>query len=272
MRHSPVQWAQSSNQVPAKRADLPRSTGTIVNLLIVIAAGVAAGEGLWRVWGTRPRTSLAPAAVADEVVQTEEESPPILTVANSAAAEPAAPAIAKTTITDAAADQLDMSATSWLNPFDPGFWTSEGWEFDAEGMRCSHEQPGTATFRRPYHKLRLEAVLQPIGEVGPLKLMLHCAETDSTTVIRFDSGIEAAEVSAGQQRTIKQSRRKIEIEPNQACNLQVAATGNRIQVAINGRRKLVCNQPAAQSGHEVTITLAADGSAWQITRLRIEGE
>ncbi|MDB5337964.1 MAG: hypothetical protein JWN70_3583, partial [Planctomycetaceae bacterium] len=53
---------------------------------------------------------------------------------------------------------------------------------------------------------------------------------------------------------------------------RVVATGNRIVVSWDGKRFLATEQLAAQSGREIVWSIHTSGAAYEISRLRVEGD
>ncbi len=266
-----MQQGSTASKMSAKKSSMqPRIRTKLGSLLILLISGVATGV-LWQ----QARGPQSATGVIQNTRETPSPSAKVVAISSGPSIDqPNATSVVTTEVPDDVTEdeRPDLTATSWLNPFDPRYWTFEGWELSSEGMLSRNERSAIATFGRPYRRLRLEADIQPLDEVGPFELRLHCEQTGSQTVIRFDGVIEVVEVRDGQRRAIEQSGGELGFQLGRKSSVQIAATGNRLQVAINGRRKLSCDQPVAQSGREVSITLASETSAWRITRLRIEGE
>jgi hypothetical protein len=167
--------------------------------------------------------------------------------------------------------QVESSQTSWQDPFTAAHWASGGWKFVENSMQTS-ATPAQATFHRTYRKLRISASIERLSGEGACEFRLYAPETGSATVISVNGTLEVAETQHATRTLIEQADIAAALEPGLACSVDIAASGNRIQLAINGRRLLTCDQPAAQSGRDLTLTLACSDSEWKISVLRIEGE
>ena len=165
---------------------------------------------------------------------------------------------------------VDMSPTSWQEPFESGYWQAEGWSFDGDAMLCDDDARAEATFRRAYHRAMLEFRVQPIGAGGAFEIQLQDPQSDSVTAIEFGYPTD------GQRAQDRQIIAWREIDPGLVAgtesHVRVNATGNRIVVFLDGRRVLNCDQPSRQSGHPLYLSFVARSFALGIRELRIEGE
>lgn len=165
---------------------------------------------------------------------------------------------------------VDLSETSWQNPFEQTYWKSQGRKFNGKSMHCPDHQSSQATFRRSYRKLMLEIQLEPIT----FKVRLDAPTTKVATTITIDG--EGVIVSVGsperQLREIKRKKLDLDIAPEKLGRLRIAATGNWRLIVWNGRRILTCSQLSEQSGRDLQATLVPESTGFRISSLRIEGE
>lgn len=167
----------------------------------------------------------------------------------------------------------DPEQTSWESPFDPDCWTGNGWEFNSAGMRSS-QAGGNALFRRGYRRLMLECRLTPLGESkGPLQVRLLTPSTGSALLVQIDGAqLTLLDEEQTPPRVVKQAKIDPPCTNATPGRLRVAATGNRVIVAWNGRIAMSCNQPAAQSGHSAQFEFLVAKTPFEVTALRVEGE
>lgn len=217
---------------------------------------------------TAARTTAEPPRLNSTAIQAEPIVPthrdPSVTAsipANAAAPSSAIPA------------GYDPEQTSWESPFDPDCWTGSGWEFHSAGMRSS-VAGGSVLFRRGYRRLMLECRLVPLGESkGPLQLRLLTPSTGSALLVQIDG---AQLTVLDEEHTPPRVLKQVKIDP--PCTnatpgrLRLAATGNRVVLAWNGRIVTSCNQPAAQSGHSAQFEFLVAKTPFEVTALRVEGE
>jgi len=169
---------------------------------------------------------------------------------------------------------VDLSETSWQDPFEQTYWKSQGWKFNGKSMHCPAHQSAQATFRRSYRKLMLEMQLEPLTEPVTFKVQLDAPTSKvATTITINDEGvIVSVESPKRQPREIKRKNLELDIAPEKPGQLRIAATGNRLLIVWNGRRILTCTQPAEQSGRDLQATLVSESTGFRISNLRIEGE
>lgn len=190
--------------------------------------------------------------------------------------------------TSPSAAALDLSRTSWQDPFSAAYWNAHGWTFDGRSMRSERAHPAEATFRRPYRRLRLDVNVRRLapsaesrpshggrsGTGGSFAIRLFTAETETTTTVTLhaDDIVVTADTPTLNNALIKQRKLDSGLGSGRTGRLGLAATGNRLIIVWNRRPVLTCSQPAEQSGRAVTVTLTTDGAGFLISHLRIEGE
>lgn len=230
--------------------------------LVVAAAGVLTALAL--VWSLRPgEGSSAPATAGPE---------------SEASHEPGNGHTDDGRPTDSATQHLlsppeiDLSRTSWQNPFDAGCWRSAGWRFSPEAMRCDAGPPAEASFRRTYRELSLELQFESLGERPELEIRLDtpAAETSTTIALSRTALVVSAE-SPARRGVIDRRALPAAVSGQQPSHLRLGTTGNRLRLLWNGRPLLTCAQPARQSGREMTVTFVSRGTGLRITGLRLEG-
>ena len=168
---------------------------------------------------------------------------------------------------------VDVSTSSWQNPFQPAYWQVSGWSFDDESMHSSAARMTAARFRRPYRSVSLSLRIEPAGAFGEFAVELGSSGTRTVTVVSLDlSGITVSANSGGDSRLVRREEFDPKLERGQPGLLTVAASGNRIQVSWNARRVLTCRQPSQQSGQEFQFALLSRSTRVQIDEMRIEGE
>lgn len=168
---------------------------------------------------------------------------------------------------------FDPDQTSWELPFDAECWEANGWEFSSTGMRST--TPGSsALFRRGYRRLMLECRLTPLdGTHGPLQLRLITSTPKSALLVHVDgSRLALLDEQTKPPRLIKAAKLDPPCTRENPGRLRLAATGNRVVLAWNGRIALSCDQPAAQSGHSAQFEFLVAKAPFEVTALRVEGE
>jgi hypothetical protein len=169
---------------------------------------------------------------------------------------------------------VDVSATSWQDPFRETYWTSTGWEFDKASMHSTPQQAAKATFCRTYRKLMLDVALQPSDDGSLFEVHLAAPATKTVAIVVIGNG-RVAVATTGSDRERHDVRSKefdLTMDAERPGNLRLAATGTRILVVWNGRRVFACDQPAEQSGRDLSLTLVSPRGGYRISNLRIEGE
>ena len=174
-----------------------------------------------------------------------------------------------------ASNEIDWSCTSWQDPFRKAFWNSRGWTFDKDSMQSGVNAEFSAQFKRGYRKLTLSFEIEPLGGRSPSSFVvrLDAPKQESTVTIELKSDrVVVSEVRDKKRRIIRQKKMTVELRKGKPLRLAVAATGNRLILILNGRRFLVCNQPAHQSGRDLHFSLVTRKSKFRVRKLRIEGE
>lgn len=163
--------------------------------------------------------------------------------------------------------------TSWESPFDRSCWEGAGWDFSDLAMQAAtHETE--ATFRRPYRRLMLECLVEPLAEpVSPFRVQLAVPEIPQAMTLAIDGhSIRVTESAGGETRIVKEVHFVPAWTMGQLADLRLAATGNRLIVSWNGKSVLACDQPAAHSGREFHFTFATGETRYRISEMRVEGE
>lgn len=167
-----------------------------------------------------------------------------------------------------------LTASSWENPFAPELWQSSGWQFSSQGMQTIGTGGSSAVFARPYQKLMMECDIRA-GGLGGGSWELRLATPDSSSVMRFivrDDRITVQTSEHDLQHVVLQKPLTNRLSRDVPRQFRIVATGNRIVVSWDGRRLLTTEQVASQSGRDVFWSIHTKGAAFQILRLRVEGD
>ena len=173
-----------------------------------------------------------------------------------------------------AIDAADLSPSSWENPFSPDLWQSVGWNFTSQSMRAPGTPPSSATFRRPYHKLMLECDIlatEAPGSIWELQLATRNAQV-LMSLILCDGRLTVVATENGLAHVVVEKALNPPLTNKAPRQFRVVATGNRIVVSWDGKRFLSTEQLAAQSGREIVWSIHSSGAAYEIPRMRVEGD
>lgn len=226
-----------------------------------------------RLSSSRPNTVLPGSRVVPDLPPEHTRQAPAISRANQEVWQegnrPAAPPLPESVL-----ETSTLTASSWENPFDEALWQSSGWQFSSQGMQTVGTGASSATFGRPYQKLMLECDILT-GEPGAGSWELRLATPNSSALMSFNLHDDRISVT-----TEEHDLRKAVLEKALAKRLsrdvprqfRIVATGNRIVVSWDGRRLLTTEQLASQSGRDVTWSIHTNGAAFQIPRLRVEGD
>ena len=183
----------------------------------------------------------------------------------------AAVARVSTTASDA---RVDLSSSSWENPFSEQLWQASGWEFTSQGMRTEGTGAAAATFYRPYHRLMFECDIlggNTADSRWELKLTTKGTESSMSFIIQDgDMSIVATEKAGS--RIVANKPLTTPISRTEPRQFRLVATGNRIAISWDHKRFLATDQLAAQSGKEVVWSMHTAGAAFAIPALRVEGD
>lgn len=181
------------------------------------------------------------------------------------------------------AEAIDLTETSWLNPFTNGLWlplrSSETeqlsfWNFDGQSMQCETGQTVGATFLRPYRKFSIDLQIERPLPTGAFEIRLTAS--DSKTILfaeMTETQLLVSAVEPNRKRAVlKRYTLKSPVSSAKFTHLRFAATGNRIIIFHNNRKVLTCNQPSGLSNRAVYFSLLTRGSSCRITRLSVDGE
>lgn len=169
---------------------------------------------------------------------------------------------------------IESSPSSWENPFSPELWQSTGWKFAAQSMRATGAEPSSATFRRPYHKLMFECDIlaaEAPGSTWELRLATRNAQV-LMSLILSDGRFAVVTTENGLAHVALEKPLTVPLTDKTARQIRVVATGNRIVVSWDGKRFLATEQLAALSGREIVWSIHTSGAAYEISRLRVEGD
>lgn len=177
-------------------------------------------------------------------------------------------------VPEIASDAAQTSPSSWENPFSPELWHSTGWNFTSQSMRATGTEQSSATFHRPYHKLMFECDIiaaEAPGSMWELRLSTRNAQVVMSLILS-DGQLSVVTIENGLAQVAVEKRLTAPLTSKAARQLRVVATGNRIVVSWDGKRFLATEQLAAQSGREIVWSIHTSGAAYEIPRLRVEGD
>ncbi len=257
---------------------MPRWVNELFNVLkaaeiIVMALVVATAGGVW--WTVHGNgVSVTPSGNGSDA------RPGFTQVASAGQPAPHAPNGGETpvppsglTADSQSQPEIDLSQTSWEDPFTAAYWGSTGWSFEGNMMRSTSDRPAEAVFRRSYRKLRLDLYLERLGTAGTFEVRLRAPETSAVTTVTLSSDAVVVFADCPKQKgVIKRKNVALEMAADQPGHLSLVATGNRVRIFWNDRPLLACTQPASQSGRDLTFALISRGAGFRISGLRIEGE
>lgn len=172
--------------------------------------------------------------------------------------------------------QAILSQSSWQDPFESELWVETGCEVLADHLELT--QDGTATFLRPYRRLRIEfaATSRAASEsehAWPAQFELHLlnpAADTSTTLIVTESEAAIAQRDESEWSFVRRVPIVASASPG-GGTFRVNATGSRILVWRDNEMLLNCPQPSSD-GADLFIQFASRDSDLVVSELRIEGE
>ena len=169
---------------------------------------------------------------------------------------------------------VDLTASSWENPFSAEYWKSEGWTFTPQGMRTVSAETTYATFLRPYQKLMFECdiVADPSpGGRWELRLATKNSQVIMSLIIH-DGRLSVVATENGLSQVVIDKPLTVPLSTKVARQIRVVATGNRIVISWDRRRFLATQQLVAQSGRDILWSLHTEGAVYEIPKLRVEGD
>ena len=168
---------------------------------------------------------------------------------------------------------IDAARTSWEDPFDPACWEGSGWHFSLTAMRAAGNRRAQACFLRPYRCMLLEGNLLANVADAQFAVQLTAPETRSTVTISFAGNeIIVTDDSSPRSRVMRRKELLPGLAAGTSSRFRIAATGNRLAISWGGRIVVTCDQPAAQSGHDLVCSLLAAHGGCEVSKLRIEGD
>lgn len=173
---------------------------------------------------------------------------------------------------EAEVPKIDLSATSFEDPFYNGYWDANDWSFGGKFMSCDTSSTSSATFLRDLKAPSLDFVLTPGTISGFLEIRLKSKSNGTLTMLYFSSGAVRVSARRGKRSVVLGQRRKTLYDrAGQKCEVKITATGKNIIVYWNGKRLLRCEQPPEQRGQPLTISFIATRARYNISKMRIEG-
>lgn len=274
---------------PRPRFGSRRLAGAVAALVVVLIV-----SGIWW-WSQRGRFSLPPAlsrdgeAAATDGQQTTDEqadlatgppdnghsrpraAPSQATAANGNAAR--GEQTVKPSATGGGEPRIDLSQTSWENPFTDDHWESKGWTFDDVSMQSNVDDFASASFRRKYRKLTIDCRVEALGDPGTFQIVLFAPETDALLKAEFTPKlVRVISDIRNRRKVIKRRDMKVPFTAAEPVHLRLTATGNRVLIFSNNRVVFSLNQPAEQSGKHCRLSLRCTGGRFRVSRLHLEGE
>ena len=264
-----------------------KSRFEILTLIVIAVTGLGTTVGVW--WSRRaseadspPRTTVPRDLTESSTMEKGQHDRQVIPQQNDRVDNNPVDKVSEATIQDAVkgtqptsapeldSEGVDLSPTSWENPFQQDLWQSAGWLFESESMQSARKSDSSASFRRPYRKVMIDTFVW-FADNGQLEFQLFAPDNDTLTIVSFSKNKVIVEVEeAGRRRRIESKEISLTIEaPN---HLRLRATGNRLNVFCNDQRVLSCNQPAQQSGREFHPGIVARNGQFRLFDLRIEGE
>lgn len=173
---------------------------------------------------------------------------------------------------DPVAPIIDLTATSFEDPFYHGYWDAKDWSFGGTFMSCDVSSITYAAFRRDLKAPSLEFVLTPGTVSGILEIQLKSRSNNTTTRLYFSNvGVRVSATKGKQRSEIARKSAKLYEKAGQKCQVKITSTGKRIIIYWNEKKLLSCNQPRSQSGQPLTIVFLASRGRYNISKMRIEG-
>lgn len=225
-----------------------------------------------------PEAQASAAAMAPEVVPRKRDVPATLRITyNARAAEvaglfsgtrPPAPALP-----EAIEEAAPPGASSWENPFSADQWKSTGWKFSSTGMETVDTDNCSATFLRPYRRLMFECEVLGTGvSDASWELKLATADGSTMSIIVRPERVTVLSNEGGMTRLIVDKPVTTQLLRGVPRQFRVVATGNRLVISWDRRKLFTTGQIASQSGREVKLSIQANGGAFRVPRMRIEGD
>lgn len=263
----------ASNQVASrmKRKRSPLYFSTLATLAFLVGAWLA-----WQRWGDEwlARTGQQP--------HEESSTGPTATQPGTSGAD--RPAMVPARETGELRDRLQrakipksmLSQSSWQDPFEPDLWDAVGCSFTENRFELNQE--GTATFLRPYRRLRIEfAATSSVGSESdpawPAQFELHLLNptADTATVLIMTEGEAAVAHRSDSEWSFVRRVPVAASTSDGAGTFRVNATGSRILVWRDNQILLNCPQPSSD-GADLYVQFASRDGDLVVSRLRIEGE
>lgn len=170
-----------------------------------------------------------------------------------------------------APSSINLSQSSFQNPFQAGYWIANGWTFAEDFMQSNNDSIAVARFRHAYQGLGIEFQLIPENESVHFELRLG-SNTRTTAVVEFTKNTVAvtAEIDS-RPYLVEQRPLTAPFEAGGTYPFRITATGSRLLVFSNRKRLLMCDQPG-DDGAAVYPYLVAHSGNCRLVQLRIDGE
>jgi hypothetical protein len=249
----------------------PLYFSTLATLAFLIGAGLA-----WQRWGDQwlARTGQLPGEETS-ASSTDSESRSS-TVSRADAASTRESNELRDQLQRSKIPQAVLAQSSWQDPFESELWVRSGCEVLADRLELT--QDGTATFLRPYRRLRIEfsATSRAASEserAWPAQFelqLLNLAGGTSTALIVTEAEAAVAQRSESEWSFVRRVPFVASASPG-GGTFRVNATGSRILVWRDNEMLLNCPQPSSD-GADLFIQFASRDSDLVVSELRIEGE
>lgn len=195
-------------------------------------------------------------------------------VVTEALERPLAPALPET-VSEKKTTKLPKGPadSSYENPFTEDLWESTGWKFAPRGMETVGSASSSATFARSYQKIMLECDILGVGNgEAHWELRLATQNGASMSIIIHPDRISVHSKENDVSKLVVEKPVTSQLLRGVPRQFRIVATGNRIVVSWDRRRLLTTEQIAAQSGHDIILSIHTEGAAFHIPRMRIEGD
>jgi hypothetical protein len=242
---------------------------TLATLAFLVGAGLA-----WHRWGDewRARTGQLPAVE----IPSSSNGTTARTEGSSQSGAAAESGELRIRLRRAKIPQAVLAQTSWQDPFDPELWDATGCELLEDRLELT--QDGTATFLRPYRRLRIEfaatsSVASESELAWPAQFELHLIDpaADTATVLIMTEGEAAVAQRIESEWSFVRRVPVAASTSDGAGTFRVNATGSRILVWRDNKMLLNCPQPSSD-GADLFVQFASRDSDLVVSQLRIEGE